>query len=127
MIGSVLTENKKIRKRIELDMITDRSGIAMDNDLIFESFRNCITDKKCKGCEWTACKILQNRRVGIPVDLGLAVTALMADLLKEREFVKCGDCIFYDSYCQQCGNPDGIVDGIILPDWYCADGVKRDE
>ena len=57
----------------------------MDNDLIFESFRNCITDKKCKGCEWAACKILQNRSVGIPVDLGLAVTALMADLLKERE------------------------------------------
>ena len=98
----------------------------MDNDLIFESFRNCITDKKCNGCEWTACKVLQNRRVGIPVDLGLAVTSLIADLLKEQKPVTCGDCIFYDAHCQQCGNPDGIVDGIIFPDWFCADGRKKD-
>lgn len=43
------------------------------------------------------------------------------ELLKEKEPMKCADCIFYDSNCQQCGNPDGIVDGIIFPDWYCAD------
>ena len=56
----------------------------MDKDLIFESFRNCVSSKKCDGCKWKACKLLKNQRVSIPIDLALAVTAFMAETFKEN-------------------------------------------
>lgn len=89
----------------------------MEKDLIFESFRNCVSDQKCKGCEWKACKVAQCRKVGIPVDLAFAVISLMADLLKEQEAVEpierngfyyCGACRYalmtnHQKYCSDCG------------------------
>lgn len=36
--------------------------------------------------------------------------------------VRCKDCKHYDSMTQSC--LDGL-DGIFLPDWFCADGERR--
>lgn len=66
----------------------------MEKDLIFESFRRCITEPKCVGCRWETCgKIINGHplripEVRIPVDLALAVVSLMADELytKEKRF-----------------------------------------
>ena len=57
----------------------------MEKDLIFESFRNCISSKKCDGCEWKTCKIVKNRNIAIPVDLALAVTSLISEEMKEQK------------------------------------------
>ena len=37
------------------------------------------------------------------------------------ELVRCKDCKYWDEQCQQCER----IDGIILPDFFCADGEKR--
>jgi hypothetical protein len=56
----------------------------MNKDLIFDSFRNCIT-KDCDKCNWTACKQMNNWKMAVPIDLALAVNAFMAEELKEQE------------------------------------------
>ena len=45
-------------------------------------------------------------------------------LLREREpeIVRCKDCKHYDPDTQSCNNG---LDGIFLPDWFCADGERR--
>ena len=43
---------------------------------------------------------------------------------KRTDIVRCKDCKHYDADEQSC--LDGL-DGIFLPDWFCADGVKKDE
>ena len=54
----------------------------MDNfDTIFDAFRNCITNPKCKDCPWEYCKKLNQTRVEIPLDLCLDVV----ELLKEQK------------------------------------------
>ena len=37
--------------------------------------------------------------------------------------VKCKDCVHWDELTQACDE----IDGIFLPDWFCAEGVKKDE
>ena len=42
--------------------------------------------------------------------------------------VRCGECKFYN----RCTDHQGIcmnryMDGFIVPDWYCADGERREE
>ena len=60
----------------------------MEKDLIIDSFKRCITDTKCLGCEWKTCQMLLSGqrinvpRISIPVDLALAVIALLADKTK---------------------------------------------
>ena len=39
------------------------------------------------------------------------------------ELVRCKDCKHYDPDTQSCN--DGL-DGIFLPDWFCADGKRKD-
>ena len=39
------------------------------------------------------------------------------------ELVRCKDCKHYDIETQSC--LDGL-DGIFQPDWYCADGERKD-
>lgn len=97
-----------------------------ENDRVFDAFRNCITEPKCKDCPWTECDKLKNRRVEIPIDLALAVMRM----LKAQEPVepivethwetpsvydndvkvtenKCGACgeeiDKWDKYCRVCG------------------------
>ena len=36
--------------------------------------------------------------------------------------VRCKDCKHWDAFTQSCEE----LDGIFLPEWYCADGVKRE-
>ena len=38
------------------------------------------------------------------------------------ELVRCKDCKHYDHETQSCN--DGL-DGIFLPDWFCADGERK--
>ena len=63
----------------------------MEKDLIFESFRNCITEPKCLNCKWASCgKIINGKplkipEVHIPVDLALSVVSLMADELYRKD------------------------------------------
>jgi hypothetical protein len=63
----------------------------MEKDLIFDSFRRCITDPKCVGCKWETCgKIINGHplripEVKIPVDLALAVVSLIADELYKKD------------------------------------------
>lgn len=46
------------------------------------------------------------------------------NLLKEQKaVVRCCDCKHWDSQCHSCEH----FDGIMQPDFYCADGVKRDD
>ena len=51
-----------------------------EHDRIIDAFRNCITEPKCRNCPWTECKELKIRKVGIPVELALAV---MRELVRE--------------------------------------------
>jgi len=37
--------------------------------------------------------------------------------------VRCKDCKHYDSFSQECRNG---LDGIFTPDWFCADGERKD-
>lgn len=90
-----------------------------EQDRIFDAFRNCITEPKCRDCPWTECDTLKNRVVEIPIDLALAVMRM----LEAQEPVKpkiggsadncwwhtcgaCGDQIDKgDKYCRWCGRP----------------------
>lgn len=44
----------------------------------------------------------------------------MIEGLTIGKLVRCRDCIHYDEQCQQCER----IDGIIFPDFYCADGER---
>ena len=48
-----------------------------ENDRVFDAFRNCITEPKCRDCPWTECDTLKNRVVEIPIDLALAVMRML--------------------------------------------------
>ena len=72
---------------------------------VFDAFRNCITEPKCRDCPWTECDTLKNRVVEIPIDLALAVMRM----LKAQEPVK-PESIMYTaagigiSSCPRCGD-----------------------
>ena len=58
----------------------------MDIDIIFDSFRDCITEQKCKDCPWIGCKRFKNiPRVQVPVDLCLAVLSVMKRNIHDSE------------------------------------------
>ena len=37
--------------------------------------------------------------------------------------IRCKDCKHYDSFTQQCQNG---LDGIFTPEWFCADGERKE-
>ena len=39
------------------------------------------------------------------------------------ELIRCKDCKYYDPDCQICDNG---LDSIFPPDWFCADGERRE-
>ena len=43
--------------------------------------------------------------------------------VEQPQIVRCKDCKHYDSETQSC--LDGL-DGIFQPDWFCADGERKD-
>ena len=42
----------------------------------------------------------------------------------QPEIVRCKDCKYYDYFSEQCRNG---IDGIMTPNFYCANGEKKDE
>ena len=59
----------------------------MNRDLIFDSLRNCVSDQKCKGCEWVSCKAFGNktRMIHIPLDLALAVLSMTSSVIRLQD------------------------------------------
>lgn len=53
----------------------------MDREKVFDAFRNCITEPKCKDCPWEQCEQFDQKKVSIPATLALDVL----NLLKEQE------------------------------------------
>ena len=51
-----------------------------DREKIFNAFRNCITEPKCKDCPWESCEEFHQTKK-IPLDLCLDILKL----LKEQE------------------------------------------
>ena len=49
-----------------------------ERDRVFDAFRNCITEPKCKDCPWTECETIGNGNIEIPRDLALAVMRELA-------------------------------------------------
>ncbi len=79
-----------------------------EHERIFDAFRNCITDGKCKECPWTECKKLNNKRVDIPIDLCLAVLRII-ELPAEITYNFDGDLI-----CSACGGDVDVKHGVCL-------------
>lgn len=67
-------------------------------------------------------KLLQNVRFD-PSEIVLCQKC--ADTMKGElvRVVLCKDCKHYDGFSQQCER----IDGILLPDFFCADGEKAQE
>jgi len=91
-----------------------------DREKVFDAFRNCITEPKCKDCPWEQCEQFNQKKVTIPVTLALDVLELlkwqepkMVKVIKNaynEEFYFCPNCDkqFYGYfkrplYCDQCG------------------------
>lgn len=55
----------------------------INRDKVFDAFRNCITEPKCKDCPWEQCEQFNQKKVDIPVTLALDVI----ELLKEQEAI----------------------------------------
>lgn len=55
-----------------------------DREKVFEAFRNCITEPKCRDCPWEQCEQFNQKKVEIPITLALDVI----NLLKERGEIK---------------------------------------
>lgn len=45
-----------------------------------------------------------------------------------QEIIRCKDCVYYLDEYGSCGRTDIIRSDtrIIMPDWYCADGKRKD-
>lgn len=45
-----------------------------------------------------------------------------------QEMIRCKDCVYYSDEYGSCGRTDIIRSDmrIIMPDWYCADGKRKD-
>lgn len=70
----------------------------MDREKVFEAFRNCITEPKCRDCPWEQCEQFNQKKVEIPVTLALDVI----NLLKEQEAVKPKTGHWNGSECSNC-------------------------
>lgn len=102
-----------------------------DRDKVFDAFRNCITEPKCKDCPWEQCEQFNQKKVSIPVTLALDVLNLLKEqeaktghwTISEYEYLDCSCCGnsyytgcdsieeakmrlkngFYFKYCPYCG------------------------
>ena len=97
----------------------------MDREKVFDAFRNCITEPKCKDCPWETCEEFHQTKK-IPLDLCLDILKLLKEqgwhLLTEDAdgvihglpgddglyLMTDGQKIWIDVYV------DGVEDGIIL-------------
>ena len=107
-----------------------------DRGKVFEAFRNCITEPKCRDCPWEQCEQFNQKKVEIPVTLALDVI----NLLKEQEayiehleemnekygyinIVRCKDCKFW--YKDECSHLCKITGDLHPTNWFCADGERK--
>ena len=67
-----------------------------DREKVFEAFRNCITEPKCRDCPWEQCEQFNQKKVEIPVTLALDVI----NLLKEQENENARNPVIV---CPHCG------------------------
>ena len=82
----------------------------MDREKVFDAFRNCITEPKCKDCPWEDCERFECKRTDIPISLGLDILKL----LKEQEAVEPKQVVR-----KQCKkeHDDGSIE--YFAEWYC--------
>ena len=123
-----------------------------DMEKVFDAFRNCITEPKCKDCPWEQCEQFNQKKVTIPVTLALDVLELLkeqdAKIKKknqriwevtcerdEREnVVHCEECayaLFKEGAVEQghifCTKPFTERWQAVKPNnWFCADGERRE-
>ena len=131
-----------IEPRIEPDGWVPYNERRQIEKKVFDAFRNCITEPKCKDCPWEQCEQFNQKKVEIPFTLALDVLNLLKEQEAQKFFVdgsgkitplpvvvRCKDCkhwYFADNRIQSeqenvCGR-NGIV---VTPDWFCADGERK--
>ena len=88
----------------------------IDREKVVKALENCVRNGVCINCEYeehVACK-----------------TCLMADalaMLKEQsQIVRCKDCKWHDN-ADISSKWLPCISMKTNPNWFCADGVKRDE
>ena len=52
-------------------------GDDMDREKVFDAFRNCITEPKCRDCPWEQCEQFNQKKVTIPLTLALDVLNML--------------------------------------------------
>lgn len=60
----------------------------------------------------------------------LSIDTLESALSEQPQIIRCKDCIYWDKgHTEECDNSDSVCfhNGWCKPDWFCADGEKRDE
>ena len=96
----------------------------MDREKVFDAFRNCITEPKCKDCPWETCEEFHQTKK-IPLDLCLDIL----ELLKEQEAVEPkkesdGNPEMWASWWYVCGNCGEGIDWHDRYCWHCGRAVK---
>ena len=49
----------------------------MDTEKILEALENCTTFPQCRDCPWESCESSKMPRITIPLDLAIAVKAVL--------------------------------------------------
>ena len=94
-----------------------------EHDRILDAFRNCITEPKCKDCPWAECEELDNRKIGIPADLALAVMRELAAQEPAKPVPGYWDRCEPLFNCGACGEEIG-AEGIAKYCYNCGRAVK---
>lgn len=55
-----------------------------DREKVFDAFRNCITEPKCKDCPWETCEEFHQTKK-IPLDLCLDILKLLKEHDNEKK------------------------------------------
>ena len=63
-----------------------------DREKVFDAFRNCITEPKCKDCPWEQCEQFNQKKVSIPATLALDVLNLLKEQEKEIKALRFNSC-----------------------------------
>jgi hypothetical protein len=77
-----------------------------DREKIFDAFRNCITEPKCKDCPWEQCEQFNQKKVSIPVTLALDVLNLLKEQEAQRDYEASVEMAEYCERYEQTYNPE---------------------
>lgn len=98
-----------------------------DMGKVFDAFRNCITEPKCKDCPWEQCEQFNQKKVTIPVTLALDVLELLKQQREMPKLVEIDGQLATVKYghCPTCG--EGLNQEV-YPHWcgFCGQAVKWD-